>query len=194
MVNKVATIVYKYNPNGFMLFGIYILCLAIAIWHSFGMSTVEVLIYGSIFLAVPLYVQYGNNEKVRMLVPDERLLVFSDDGLAFGDANYPIDKLETAAIFLVAFTGFTYRLVGEAGGTIKLNGTNVSKGDENKISIRLDGEVIDFTFCLTSYTQFCELRSIINQWVASGVNVVLRQAFNDEFMSTEIAYFGSRQH
>jgi hypothetical protein len=152
------------------------------------MSTGEILFFGAIFLAVPLYVQYGHSEKVRMLVPDERLLILSGEGIDFGEEHYPVKEIETAAIYLESFTGFEYRVFGAGNNRsayIKAN------GDGNKISFRYQGEVQDFTFCLTSYAQFCMMRTVINEWIVAGVNVALRQAFDDEFIIQEMEYYGT---
>ncbi|HEV8506071.1 MAG TPA: hypothetical protein VGQ53_11745 [Chitinophagaceae bacterium] len=191
MPNQVSTIVYKYNSKGFVLIGIYILGLIVAFYHSLSMSMWEILFFGAIFLAVPLYVQYGNNNKVRMLVPDERSLIFSGQGIQFGLDHYPVKDIEAAAVFLEAFTGFEYRLFGAAGRS-RENIRQVSNGDQNKISFRFKGEIVDFTFCLTSYAQFCMFRAVINDWLAAGVNVVLKQAFNDEFIIGEITYYDNQ--
>ncbi len=188
MPNQVSTIVYKYNSKGFVLTGIYILGLIVAFYHSLSMSTGEVMFFGAIFLAVPLYVQYGNNNKVRMLVPDERSLIFSGQGIQFGLDHYPVKDMETAAVYLESFTGFEYRMFG-AGVRSRQKMYVKAKGDGNTISFRFKGEIVDFTFCLTSYAQFCMFRAVINDWLAAGVNVVLKQAFDDEFIIGEMTYY-----
>jgi hypothetical protein len=185
---KVSTVVYKYNTNGFVLIGIYIICLFIAIMHLISMSTGEILFFGAVFLAVPLYVQYGNSEKLRMLIPDERSLIFSGEGIDFGEEHYPVKDIETAAIFLESFTGFEYRIFGAIAPSDK-NAYVKANGDGNKISFRFGGEVQDFTFCLTSYAQFCIMRNVINEWIAAGVNVALRQAFDDDFIIQEMEHY-----
>jgi hypothetical protein len=182
---KVSTIVYKYNTNGFALIGIYIICLFIAFTHILSMSTGEILFFGAIFLAVPLYVQYGHSEKVRMLVPDERLLILSGEGIDFGEEHYPVKEIETAAIYLESFTGFQYRSYGTGSGAGMIRDITAD-GDGNKISFRYQGEVQDFTFCLSSYAQFCEMRNVINEWLAAGVNIALRQAFDDDTIMKEM--------
>ena len=104
MSNKVSAIVYKYNPVGFWFLGLYIFCLVFVIYHSLGMSLAQIGLFGSIFLAIPLYIQYGNSNQVRMLIPDDRKLIFSSGGIDFGDDHYPVKELETAAIYLESFT------------------------------------------------------------------------------------------
>ena len=136
-----------------------------------------------------MYVQYGNSNNVRMLVPDERSLIFSGRGIQFGLEHYPVKDIEAAAVFMESFTGFEYRLFGGAAKIAGENTGQISKVIPNKISFRYKGEIIDFTFCLTSYAQFCMFRAVINDWLAAGVNVVLRQAFNDEFIMGEMTYY-----
>jgi hypothetical protein len=191
MPNSVSTSVYKYNPNGFWLLGIYIICLVIAIYHSLSMSVGQMAFFGALFLAVPLYVQYGSSNKIRMLVPDDRSLIFSNTGITFGDLQYPIEEIETAAIYLESFTGFEYRnrIAGPGGNSGPRNMYVKSNGDQNKISFRYKGTVEDFTFCLASYADFCKFRAVINDWLASEVNIALRQVFDDEFIIGEMTYY-----
>jgi hypothetical protein len=186
MPHSVSTLVYKYNPKGFWLIGLYIVGLIIFIFHLLTLSTIQIGLIGIIFLAVPLYVQYGDNEKVRMRIWDERKLIFSSDGIYFGDEHYPVQELETAAVYLEAFNGFQYRALGSigAGGASFVN--KKVDGDNNKISFRHQGKVEDFTFYLANYAQFAMLKAVINDWSLTGINVVVKQAFDDEFISYEM--------
>jgi len=71
--HSVSTGVYSYNPNGIALLVVYIPCLFVFIFHLLSLSMTQILVYGSLFLAVPLYVQYGNNRKIRLMVWEERM-------------------------------------------------------------------------------------------------------------------------
>jgi hypothetical protein len=193
MPHKVPTRVYKYNLNGFLVIGIYIICLGIFIFHLLLMSvsTLQIGIFGAMILAVPLYVCYGNNPKWRMMVWDERRLVFSSTAIDFGGDHYPVSEIETAAVYLESFDGFKYRALGLGR---KFYGLEVivekkTDGDNNKISFRHGGETEDFTFYLANYAEYAELRKLINDWSSAGVNVVVRQIFDDEFINGEREYF-----
>jgi hypothetical protein len=182
MTHTVSTRVYKYNPYTFIVLGIYSLCFVVFFYLIFWLSVSEMLLFGGILVAIPLYVRYGNNEKVKLRTWDENRLIFSTDGIDFGDAHYPLNQLETASIFLEAFTGFEHR---EPGTDMQRNVYVRSKGDRNKISFRYRGEMMDFIFCLANYEEFCKFRAVINDWAGAGVNVELKQVYEDEFITGE---------
>lgn len=190
MSHSVSTLVYKYNPKGFWLIGIYIVGLVIFILHWLSLSTVQIGLIGIIFLAVPLYVRYGDNENIKMMIWDERKLIFSSNGIDFGDEHYPVSELETAAVYLESFNGFQYRALGAvANGGASFVDKKV-EGDNNKISFRHHGNVEDFTFYLANYAQFAMFKTVINDWSIAGINVVLKQEFDDEFMNNEMRRYG----
>jgi hypothetical protein len=186
MPNSVSTRVYKYNPNTLAVLGIYSLCFFIYLFRLYWMPRGEILLFGGIFVAIPLYVRYGNNEKAKLRTWDKNRLIFFTHGINFGESHYPVSELEIAAIYLEAFAGFEYR---ELGPDMQHDVYVKADGDRNKISFRCRGEVIDFTFCLANYAQFCIFRAVINDWVAAGVNVALRQVFEDDFIIGEMDYY-----
>ncbi len=193
MPNKVSTNVYTTNPNGIAVVIIFIIGLGIFIFHLISMSTLEIGIVGSIFLAVYLYIRYSDNPRWRMQVWDDRKLIFSSDAIDFGDSHYPVSEMETAAIFLDSFDGFEFRglRTAGAGSSGSLTVDRKTDGDNNKISFRHNGEVEDFTFYLANYEKFGIFQAVINDWSARGVNVVLKQTYDDDFIKTEMAYFNT---
>jgi len=186
MTHSISTRVYKYNPHTFTVLGIYSLCFIVFFYLIFWMSVSEMLLFGGILIAIPLYVRYGNNEKVKLRTWDENRLVFSSIGIDYGNAHYPVNELETASIFLEAFTGFEHR---EPGPGMQRNIYIKAKGDRNKISFRYQGEIIDFTFCLANYAEFCTFRAVINDWAMAGVNVALKQVYEDDFIIGEMGRY-----
>jgi hypothetical protein len=186
MTHSVSTLVYKYNPRGFWLIGIYILGLIFFISQWLSLSTAQIGLIGIIFLAVPLYVRYGDDENVKMMIWDKRKLIFSSNGIDFGDDHYPVSELESAAVYLESFSGFQYRAPGPIGvGGASFVDKKV-EGDNNKISFRHHGKVEDFTFYLANYDQFAMFKTVINYWSLSGINVVVKQEFDDEFINNEM--------
>ncbi len=189
----VSTLVYKYNPNGFWLLGVYIICLFVFIFHLLSLSMTQILVYGCVFLAVPLYVQYGNNRKIRLMVWDERKLIFSSGAIDFGEDHYPVNEMETAAVFLDSFDRFEFRGLRSAGTGAGMGGgllvDRKADGDNNKISFRHQGQVEDFTFYLANYEQYAMFQAVIQDWSAAGVNVVLKQTYDDDFMKAEMAHY-----
>ncbi|HET7001307.1 MAG TPA: hypothetical protein VFI33_08365 [Puia sp.] len=184
MSHAVSTRVYKYNPHTFVVLGIYSLCFVVFFYLIFWMSVSEMLLFGSILIAIPLYVRYGNNEKVKLRRWDENRLTFSSKGIDFGNAHYPINGMEMTAIFLEAFTGFEHREPG-----MQRNIYMKAKGDRNRISFRYQGEEIDFTFCLASYADFCTFRAVINDWERAGLEFSLKQVYEDNFIVEEMGRY-----
>jgi len=195
MPHKVATRVYTVNPNGIVVVVIFIIGLCIFLFHLLSMSNLRAGIEGCILLAIYLYVRNTNNPKWRMRVWDERRLIFSGDGISFGEDHYPVSEMEAAAIFLDSFDGFEFRGVktpGVADGG-KLAVDRKTDGDNNKISFRHNGEVEDFTFYLANYAQFMMFQSVINDWSAAGVNVVVKQTYDDDFIRAEMIHYNTPQ-
>lgn len=188
MSHTVSTRVYKYHPYTLVILGIYSLCFFVFFYLIFWMSVSDILLFGSILIAIPLYVRYGNNKKVKLRTWDENRLIFSTYGIDFGDAHYPAKEMESVAIYLDAFTGFEYR---EPRSNMQRNVYIKASGDKNKISFCFRGEVVDFTFCLASYEEFCAFRALINDWVGEGVNVVLKQVYEDEFIIEEMNHYNT---
>jgi hypothetical protein len=128
-----------------------------------------------------------------MQVWDERKLIFSSDAIDFGEDHYPIAELETAAVYLDSFDGFEYRTLGQpgVGGSQGQVVERRADGDENKISFRHDGKIEDFTFYLADYAHYAAFRGVISDWAEAGVNVVVKQMFDDEFIIREMRYFNT---
>ena len=191
----VSTRVYKYNPIGLLLLGSYIICLGVFIFHLLSLSQTQILICLSIFFIVPMYVRYGNNRNVRLMIWDERKLIFSSGAIDFGEDHFPINELETAAIFLDSFDGFEFRGLRMAGtGANRGGGLLVDRktdGDNNKISFRHEGQVEDFSFYLANYEQFSTFQAVLRDWSAAGVNVVLKQTYDDDFIRSEMTYYNT---
>ena len=70
---------------------------------------------------------------------------------------------------------------------------SIADGDNNKISFRHGGEIDDFTFYLANFAQYAQFQAVINDWSAAGVNVVVKQVFDDEFIMGEMSYFNTAQ-
>jgi hypothetical protein len=192
MPHKVATRVYTYNPTGIAVVVIFIMGLVIFIFHLLSMSTLQIGIVGSIFLGGWLYVYYGDNPNWQMRIWGKRRLIFSSDTIRFGEDHYPVSELETAAVYLESFDGFEYRALENPG--TRCQGKSVERkadGNNNKISFRHKGEIEDFTFYLASYAQYAEFMAVINDWSVAGVNVVVRQIFEDGFIMEEMGYFNT---
>jgi hypothetical protein len=196
--HTVSTLVYKYNPIGITLLVGYIIGLFVFIFHILSLSGTQILVYGGLFFAILVYVRYGDNKKIRLMIWDERKLIFSSGSIDFGNDHYLVQELETAAVFLDSFDGFEFRGLKTPGSrgdnTINRYGLLVHRqtdGDNTKISFRHQGQVEDFTFYLANYAQFAMFQAVIRDWSAAGVNVVLKQTYDDDFIGTEMAYFNT---
>ena len=187
--NSVETLVYKYNPNANWIIVVYGICLFWFFYSIPSLGSGEIILLAVILIIAPLYVRFAKQSILKVRTWDERKLIFSSNGIEFGDDNYPVDGLEAAAIYLESFNGFEYR---ELGPTLNTQHVYVkAEGDKNTISVRYKGEVTDFTFYLASYDQFCTFRAVLNDWTRSGVNVVLKQVFDDDFIIQEMAYYNT---
>ena len=183
--HSVAALVYKYNPNAIAILSVYIICF---FWFCISFTSLgrgEIYLFGGALVAVPLYVRFSKKSFLRLRTWDERKLIFSSDGIEFGNDSYPVSGLETAAFYLDTFNGFEYREDGPRSNDVYVR----SDGDASTVSFRYRGSVTDFTFCLENYAAFSALRWVMTDWSAAGVNVVWKQAFDDDFIIQEMGYY-----
>jgi hypothetical protein len=135
-----------------------------------------------------IYIRFAKKALFKTRIVDENRLTFSSDGITYGHDYYPTNQIEVVAIYLYAFDNFEYR-----DGFVSKGGvSNVyvcAPGDRNKISFRSGGTVLDFDFYLEDYARFCAVRRVINDWSAEGINVVLKQPFDDDFIIREMEYY-----
>jgi len=195
--HSVSALIYKYNPNAIWILSVYVICF---LWFCISLPSLgsgEIYVFGGALIAAPLYVRYSKKSPFKLRTWDERRLIFSSDGIQFGEDSYPVSGLETAAFYLDTFNGFEYRERGPSSyqkGTSPGANDNVyvrSDGDKSTISFRYKGVVTDFTFCLENYAAFASLRWVMTDWGAAGVNVVWKQAFEDDFITQEMEYYGT---
>jgi hypothetical protein len=125
--------------------------------------------------------------KARIL--DENRLTLSTGGIDYGEEHYPADQLEAVAIYLYAFEDFQYRHEETTGGG--QGDLTRADGDQNKISIRVHGTVMDFDFYLDDYSSFSMVRQVASDWLVEGINVVLKQPFNNDFILQEMNYYNT---
>jgi hypothetical protein len=137
---------------------------------------------------VIIIIRYADSSPFKTRIVEENRLTFSTGGIDYGQVHYAASELESVAIYLYAFENFEYRDGFVAGG--RENYVYVkAEGDQNKISFRAQGTVLDFDFYLDSYAQFYILRRVINDWRAAEINVVLKQPFDDDFIIQEMNYY-----
>ena len=195
MSHKVVTRVYTYNSKGIVPIAIFVIGIPIFLYQLVSMLNLQAWITGAILLAIWLYVYYGNNPAWRLRGWDKRTLIFSSEMISFGEDLYAVNELETAAVYLESFDGFKYRRFKNPGlndgGRILVQ--SIADGDNNKISFRHGGEIEDFTFYLANFAQYAQFQAVINDWSAAGVNVVVKQVFDDEFIKGEMSYFNTAQ-
>jgi len=193
--HSVSALVYKYNPNAILIIAVYAICF---FWFFISLPTLgsgEIYVFGGVLIAAPLLVKYSKKSPFKLRTWDERKLIFSSDGIEFGNDSYPVSGLETAAFYLDTFNGFEYRERGPinmATPTSPSQNNDVyvrSDGDKSTVSFRYKGMVTDFTFCLENYASFAALRWVMTDWGAAGVNVVWKQAFDDDFIIQEMEYY-----
>jgi hypothetical protein len=180
--------VYQYNPNAIAVMIAYIFYF---FWFfrfifigSFGYPVI--FITGAILIFVPLYVQNTRNPVFKMKIPDEGSLIFSSRGLIYKNEKFYLENIESAVVYLESFRGFEYRDRISTGKT-----NTISDGDNNKISVRYKGDVMDFTFILNSASDYWAFKKLMGDWSVKGVNVFMQKVFEDEFVIQEETHFHS---
>jgi hypothetical protein len=185
--NSVTVPVFTYNLTA--IFGLILVSLAVLVFFFFLLVSAP----GYLWLCLPvafviIYIRYAEKAPFQVRIIDENRLTLSTDGIQYGDDYYSAGQIEAIAIYLYSFENFEYRDGLVAGGGE--NSVYVrAHGDQNKISFRSEGNVLDFDFYLDDYARFCAVRKVINDWAAEGINVVLKQPFDDDFIIQEMNYY-----
>jgi len=187
-MNDIGTSVYKYNPNAVAIFVGYIFLF---FWSFYLLLTGSlgypgVLSLGAVLVFVPLYVQNTNNPTFKAKIPDEGSLVFSSQGVQYKEDLYATEGIEAAVVYLESFRGFKYRERTTTG-----RASTTSSGDNNKISYRYKGQVVDFTFILNDASDYWSFKSLMGNWAANGINVLLQKVFEDNFIIQEMVKFNT---
>jgi hypothetical protein len=150
---------------------------------------------GYLWLGLPvvffiIYIRYAEKAPFKVRVIDKHELLLSTNGIQYGEDHFPVESIEAVALYLYAFENFEYR----DGFVYNSRETGVyvrAHGDQNKISFRVKGRVFDFDFYIDDYARFIAVRNVISNWSAQGVNVVLKQVFDDEFMIGEMNHYNT---
>jgi hypothetical protein len=185
---EVSASIYKFNPNAIGIFVAYI----VPFFWFFQILVTEksvgpgIIFLGAVLVFVPLFVQNTNNPTFKAKIPDEGSLLLSNTGVQYKDEFYSADDIEAAVVYLEAFQGFEYQERVVAGGS-----TTVSRGDNNKISFRYKGQVIDFTFILDQFADYWSFRNLMYTWAGRGINVVMEKVFEDEFVIQQMVKFNT---
>ena len=188
--NAVTTYVYKYNPNANLIIIIYSICFFGFFYLLFSIGF-GIIWFGLPLIIFPLYVRFSKQSQFKVRIIDKNSITFSFDGIKYGEVNYPRSQIEAVAIYLYSFDGFEFRELGIYPGANAQDTYVRASGDKNTISFRAQDNVMDFTFYLENYAQFCTLRRVLNDWISEGINVVLKQAFTDDFIMQEMGYYNT---
>jgi hypothetical protein len=185
-MKEIRASVYKFNPNAVAIFVGYVFLF---FWSFYlllegSLGYPGILSLGAVLVFVPLYVQNTNNPIFKAKIPDQGCLVFSSHGVQFEDEFYAVEDIDAAVVYLESFRGFEYRERVTTGNSIAKN-----SGDNNKISYRCKGQMVDFTFILDHLSDYWSLKNLMADWRAKGVNVLLEKVFEDDFMIQEIVKF-----
>ncbi len=180
--------VYVYNPTAIFIFILYVpfffWFIYIVLTMSYGYS--GIFIFGPVIVFVPLFIRFTNNPIFKAEIPGPGRLSFSNQEISFKNNRYAVDEIESAVIYLEAFRGFQYRDRITTGIA-----KTVSRGDNNKISFRCKGEVLDFTFILDHPTDYWLFENLVKRWSMNGINIILEKAFEDDFIEQEMAHFNT---
>jgi hypothetical protein len=179
---------YKFNPTAIGIFVAYF----IPLYWFFKILVTErsvgpgIIFLGAVLVFVPLFVQNTKNPTFKAKIPDQGSLLFSHTGVQYKDELYAIGDIDAAVVYLESFAGFEYQERVVIGGR-----TTISPGDNNKISFKCKGQVIDFTFILDDFADYWSFKSLMSDWARRGINVLLQKVFEDEFVIQQMVKFNT---
>jgi|SRR5579862_8967147 len=187
--NSVTVPIFKYDAAA--IFGIVIISAVTLIFlFLLLMSGGDYILLFLPVVVFIIYIRYAKKSPFKTRIVDKNGLTLSTDGITHGSDFYPSTQIEAIAIYLYAFENFEYRDGFVSGGQVRTVYVR-AHGDRNKLSFRWQGTVFDFDFYLDDYSRFCSVRNVINDWLAEGINVVLKQAFDDAFIIQEMTYYNT---
>jgi hypothetical protein len=187
-MNDIQASVYKFNPNAIAIFVAYVFLF---FWSFYSLlkgslGYPAILFLASVLIFVPLFVQNTNNPIFKAKIPDTGSVAFSSRGVQVKDDFYAAEDIDAAVVYLEAFRGFEYTERTTIG-----NSREISDGDNNKISFRYKGQVIDLVFILDQFADYWSFKSLMGEWAGKGINVLLEKAFEDNFMIQEMVKFNT---
>jgi hypothetical protein len=176
--NSLTTFAYKYNSKATAAVLVYLIyffsfCLLL---FPYG---IKIIWFGTPLIISPLYAWFSNSSIFRFKIKDENELTFSTDGIHHGSRDFFAKDIAAVVIYIYSFENFGSDLINSQqiqSVYIKAN------ADKNIISFRSKGKVMDFTFYLKDYAQLCVLREVISDWRSQGINVLVKQKSNNDFV------------
>ena len=187
--NSVTVLVFKFSMDA--MIGLVIASFFSLIFFFYFIFINPAYIWVTLPLIIFLvYIKLADKAPFKTRIIDENKLIFSTDGIQYGEDHYSVKDIEAIAIYLYAFEDFQYGN-GSVSGAYNRKFEVRAPGDRNKISFRSHGEVLDFDFYLDNFAQFSAVRKVIKDWASEGINVVLKQEFDDEFIVQEMNYYNT---
>ncbi len=181
---SVTTVFYRFNKYAnYYLIG-YVLVLFWAVFNPLRLSGTPLYIWLAIFLLFPVYLAIGKNSFFYIRKWDERKLIISSNGIYVGDSVYRLSEIEAVAVTLHSFHDFVY--------SVSSDGEHEKRseyGDQNYLSFRSNGEILDFQFFIKDYQAYKTLYVILNGWMNSNKSMVCKQSFPIEFFDQQIARY-----
>lgn len=121
----------------------------------------KIIWFGTPLVIFPFYAWFSGSYIFKFKIKDKNELTFSADGIQHGCYIFFAKNISAIVIYIYSF----------------------DCGDKNIISFRSKGKVMDFTFYLKDHAQLCVLREVINDWKLQGINVLVKQKSNNDFVT-----------
>ncbi len=140
----------------------------------------KIIWFGTPLVIFPFYAWFSGSYIFKFKIKDKNELTFSVDGIQHGSYVFFAKDFAAVVIYIYSFD----RLGNDLIHSRQIQNARVKEGgNKNIISFRSKGKVVDFTFYLKDYAQLCVLREVINDWKLQGINVLVKQKSNNDFVT-----------
>ena len=174
------TLIYKYNPYARFLAVLYIVSMLLIFLFTCDIIPMYILWTALCIWAIPLvYAGISKKTVFNFRSLDSRLLTLSPSFIKVGKEQYPIQEV-SIDLHINAYDGFLYRIRQE--GLLQPQTTH---GNNNVLLFTYKGVTYDNEFYLNNYTSYMALCQLVDQWLAAGVRMTVKETFTREFVSRQ---------
>jgi len=186
---ELTTLIYKYNPYARLFLVLYVISMFFICVFTSNWLPMYVIWLALCVWAIPLvYAAVSKKTVFNFRALDSRLFTLSPSLIQLGKERYPIEEV-ALELHVHAYDGFTYRIRQEGMLT-----PQTTYGVNNVLLITYKGVTHDHEFHLRNYDDYIMLCRLTDVWRATGVKLVVKEAFTREFVLKQYAWLNRKKH
>jgi hypothetical protein len=176
---KLTTIFYKYNRYALVIIILYVLVFVTFFYYTTRMPMYATVTGFAILILPPIIAAIRNKSVFTIRRVDERRLTLTPAHIQIGDMQLAVADLKIA-LYIGGFDNFKY------SKRRKWITQNTIDGDQNHLSVKLNGKVEDLQFFLRDYKSYESLCSVVDAWLSAGISIVIKEQFKRDFVRKQV--------